>query len=56
MMPDSKPDIDVEITPEMIEAGTVALRHYDHFFSLDPFTEELLVKEVVMAALSKAIS
>jgi len=45
---------EIEITPEMIEAGVDVVRSYETFFSLSPSLEELLVEKVLKAALERA--
>lgn len=45
---------DIEITPSMIEAGIMVVRGYEPWFSLSPGLEELLVEEILKAALARA--
>ena len=40
------------ITPEMIDAGVKVLRGFDAWFDLSPGLEELLVQEILRAALA----
>jgi hypothetical protein len=44
--------LEVEVTPEMIEAGVHVVRAYEPFFSLSPSIEQLLVREILVAVLT----
>jgi hypothetical protein len=45
-------DVQVKITTEMIAAGVRVVREHEHFLSLSPTLEELLVRKIVAAALA----
>jgi hypothetical protein len=42
----------IKITTEMIAAGVCVLREHEHFLSLSPTIEKLLVRKIVAAALA----
>jgi hypothetical protein len=48
------PEEEIEVTPEMIEAGISVLPDWSDFFSLGPTGERLLVSRILEASLRVA--
>jgi hypothetical protein len=45
----------VEITPAMIEAGIDVLIEFEHFFSLGPTIEEILIRRILEASMKSPL-
>ena len=52
---DGAPEPEIEITPEMIEAGIKVVWGFEPFFSLSPSSERILVLEILKAAFAASL-